>query len=77
MGNPAGVTDFALPTDKVDDQYFTIAVGFSAVLRGGRPVSQGGVSSGGVNIYCKYKTVQPTFRTSQTELFGIFDGLKN
>lgn len=72
MGNPAGVTDFALPTDKVDDQYFTIAVGFSAVLRGGRPVSQGGVSSGGVNIYCKYKTVQGLKNYSQNVLdFGL------
>ncbi len=72
MGNPAGATDFALPTDKVDDQYFTIAVGFSAVLRGGRPVSQGGVSSGGINIYCKYKTVQGLKDYSQNVLdFGL------
>lgn len=62
-------TDFSLPTETLDDQYYTYAVGVSSVVRGSQKTSAGG-ASGGVSIFASYKTIQGLDDFSQEIVSG-------
>lgn len=51
-------TQFSVLTDELDDQYYVIAVGASAVVRAGRQTEAGGPIVGGVQAFITYQTVE-------------------
>jgi hypothetical protein len=58
LADVLGSTTFALPTDERDARYHTIAVGASAVLRGGRQREAGGPIMGGLSAFLQLVTVE-------------------
>ncbi len=53
-----GSSTFELPTDAPDDSYYTVAAGFSAVLRGGRPAQLDGRIAGGLSGFVQLAVVE-------------------
>jgi uncharacterized protein YhjY with autotransporter beta-barrel domain len=49
---------FRIPTDERDGNYYTVAVGISTVLRGGRQRTADGPITGGLMGFIQYKTVE-------------------
>jgi uncharacterized protein YhjY with autotransporter beta-barrel domain len=62
--------DFALQSDKPDNDYYTITVGISAVIRGSSRVSAGGRSSGGLQGYLQYMKVEDLDNYNDTVISG-------
>ncbi|MEL7298383.1 MAG: autotransporter outer membrane beta-barrel domain-containing protein, partial [Pseudomonadota bacterium] len=63
---------FAVPTDPFDSDYFTWAVGVSAVVRGARERRYGGSASGGVSVFTQYEAVERLdFYTEQIISAGV------
>lgn len=56
-GPASNSTDFLVPTDRPDDSYYTVMIGFSSVLRGSRIVREGGRSKGGLQAFVQYQSV--------------------
>lgn len=48
--------DFLVPTDEEDSDYYSVTGGLSAILRGGRPDSEG-VIYGGITVFIEYRTI--------------------
>jgi uncharacterized protein YhjY with autotransporter beta-barrel domain len=68
----SAATQFSVVTDELDDQYYVIAVGVSAVLRGGRQREAGGPIGGGVQAFITYQTVEDLeFYSLQSIIAGV------
>ena len=55
---PGSGLTFLVPTDPIDDSYFTWSVGFSTVLRGGRERRLDGPITGGLMAFVQYESVE-------------------
>lgn len=49
---------FAIPTDELDDSYYTWSAGFSTVLRGGRQRTADGPVTGGLMAFVQYLSIE-------------------
>ena len=54
----ADILTFSVPTDEVDEDYYTWAVGFSMVLRGGRQREYDGPITGGLMAFVQYESLE-------------------
>jgi uncharacterized protein YhjY with autotransporter beta-barrel domain len=52
----AATTDFRVPTDEADEDFYVAVAGLSSVLRGGRPDAEG-VIRGGVQGFVEFRTL--------------------
>lgn len=53
-----GILSFSVPTDAIDDSYYTWSVGFSTVLRGGRQRTFDGPITGGLMAFVQYQSIE-------------------
>jgi hypothetical protein len=64
------VAAYGLQSDEPDDDYYTISFGISAVIRGSSRVSASGRSSGGLQGYLQYTTVEDLDNYNDTVISG-------
>jgi hypothetical protein len=58
LADVLGSSTFVLPTDTPDDSYYTLAAGFSTVLRGGRQARLDGRIAGGLSGFVQLAVVE-------------------
>lgn len=67
-----GLLQFAIPTDEIDDSFYTWSVGFSTVLRGGRQRQFDGPITGGLMAYVQYQSIEGLDNYSEQIISGGF-----
>jgi len=71
----AGLADlftFEVPTDEIDDSYYTWSVGVSVLLRGGRQRQYGGQIMGGLMAFLQYKSLESLDNYEEQVITGGF-----
>ncbi|MEL7450184.1 MAG: autotransporter outer membrane beta-barrel domain-containing protein [Pseudomonadota bacterium] len=64
--------DFGVPTDPPDEDYYKIALGLSAVVRGGRVTRDDGVARGGIQLFVQYETIEDLDNYNNANITGGF-----
>ena len=64
--------DFQVATDPPDDDYYVLAGGFSAVVRGGRVTGDDGIARGGLQVFVQYETIEGLDQYSNASITGGF-----
>lgn len=67
-----GLLQFAVPTDEIDDSFYTWSVGFSTVLRGGRQRDFNGPITGGLMAYVQFQSIEELDNYSEKIISGGF-----
>jgi len=70
LGN--GLLTFSVPTDEVDQHWWTWAAGLSVVLRGGRQRTYDGPIMGGLMAYIQYEAIEDFDNYDQSIVSGGF-----
>lgn len=63
---------FEVPTDQIDDTYYSWAVGVSTVLRGGRQRTLDGPITGGLMAFIQYKVIEDLDNYEEQVISGGF-----
>ena len=64
--------NFSVPTEQVDENYFTWTVGLSTILRGGRQREMGGPIGGGLTAFIQFESVEDLDSYDQQIISGGF-----
>lgn len=68
----SGLLQFAIPTDEIDDSYYTWSIGVSTVLRGGRQREFDGPIAGGLMAFLQFQSVEGLDNYSERIVSGGF-----